>query len=94
MPATTTTLKLPENLKKRIAPLAESAGKTPHAWMIQALEVQAALAEKRKAFVADALAAEREAEKTGVAYRADDVHRYIHARAAGKKARRPKPTKW
>ena len=32
--ATTTTLKLPESLKQRIAPLAESAGKTPHAWMV------------------------------------------------------------
>ncbi len=93
MPATTT-LKLPLNLKKRIAPLAESAGKTPHAWMIEALEVQAALAEKRKAFVADALAAEREVEKSGVAYRAEAVHRFIRIRAAGKKARRPTPTKW
>lgn len=93
MPATTT-LKLPEHLKKRIAPLAESAGKTPHAWMVEALETQAALAEKRKAFVADALAAETEVERTGVAYKASDVHRYIRARAAGKKAVRPKPVKW
>lgn len=92
--AATTTLKLPEHLKKRIAPLAESAGKTPHAWMVEAIEVQAALAEKRKAFVADALAAEQEAEKRGVAYRAENVHRYLRARAAGKKARRPKAVKW
>lgn len=91
--ATSTTLKLPEDLKKRIAPLAELAGKTPHAWMIEALETQAMLAEKRKAFVADALAAEKEARETGVVYRADDVHRYIRARAAGKKVRRPKPVK-
>ena len=93
MPATTT-LKLPEHLKKRIAPLAESAGKTPHAWMVEALEAQAALAEKRKAFVADALAAEKESEKTGVSYKAADVHRFLRARAAGKKAARPKPVRW
>ena len=92
--ATTTTLKLPENLKKRIAPLAKSTGKTPHAWMIEALDVQASLAEKRKAFIADALAAEREVRETGVVYRAGDVHRYIRARAAGKNAARPKPVKW
>lgn len=92
--AATTTLKLPENLKKRIAPLAESAGKTPHAWMVEALEVHAALAEKRRAFVADALAAEKEVMKTGLAYRAEDVHRYIRARATGKKPPRPKPVKW
>jgi predicted transcriptional regulator len=89
--ATTTTLKLPESLKKRIAPLAESAGKTPHAWMVEALET---LAEQPRAFVADALAAEKEVKKTGLVYRAKDVHRYIRARAAGKKPARPKPVKW
>ncbi|MBI3917600.1 MAG: hypothetical protein HY322_11405 [Betaproteobacteria bacterium] len=93
MPATTT-LKLPETLKKRIAPLAESAGKTPHAWMVEALETQAVLAEKRKAFIADALAAEKEVGKMGLVFRAEDVHRYIRNRAAGKKSARPKPVKW
>lgn len=92
--AATTTLKLSESLKKRIGPLAETAGKTPHAWMVEAIETQAALAEKRKAFIADALAAEREVSRTGLVFRAKDVHRYMRARAAGKKAARPKPVKW
>ena len=91
---TTTTLKLPENLKKRIAPLAESAGKTAHAWMVEAIETQATLAEKRTAFVADARAAEAEVERTGKVYAFDDVHRYMRALASGKKARRPKPVNW
>jgi predicted DNA-binding protein len=34
----TTTLKLPESLKSRIAPLAETAGRTAHAWMVNVLE--------------------------------------------------------
>ena len=55
--AATTTLKLTEDLKKRITPLAESAGKTPHAWMVEAIETQIALAEKRRVFIASALAA-------------------------------------
>lgn len=92
--ATTTTLKIPESLKKRIAPLAASTGKTPHAWMVEALETHVTLAERRKAFIAEALAAEREVRKTGRVYSADDVHRYIRARATGKKAARPKPVKW
>jgi len=92
--AASTTLKLPERLKQRIAPLARSAGKTPHAWMVEALETHTAREEKRKTFVADALAAEREVERSGKAYRAEDVHRYIRARAAGKKARRPSLTRW
>jgi predicted transcriptional regulator len=93
MPATTT-LKLPDNLKKRIAPLADSAGKTPHAWMVEAIETQATLAEKRKAFITDARAAEEEVERTGKVYAFDDVHRYMRALARGNKVRRPKPVKW
>ncbi len=89
-----TTLKLPEHLKKRIGPLAKSAGKTPHAWMIEALETQATLADKRRGFIDDARAADKEVEGTGVVYRAEDVHRYIRARASGKKGARPKLVKW
>ena len=88
-----TTLKLSADLKKRIAPLAESAGKTPHAWMVDALETQATLDERRRTFVADARAAEKEVEKHGLVYRAHDVHRYVLARIAGKKTRRPRPIK-
>ncbi|MGB5082191.1 MAG: hypothetical protein WBO23_15785 [Burkholderiales bacterium] len=92
--AASTTLKLPERLKQRIAPLARSAGKTPHAWMLEALEAHTALAERRKIFVADALAAEKEAERSGRVYAAGEVHRYLRARVAGRKAKRPKPARW
>ena len=91
MPSTTT-LKLPEPLKARIAPLAEAAGKTPHAWMIDALEAQATLAEMREAFIAEAEASAAEVDAGGPLYAAEDVHAYILARATGKAARRPHPT--
>ncbi len=90
----TTTLKLPEKLKRRIAPLAKSADKTPHAWMLEALELQASLAERRRSFVADALDSEKQIRESGKAYRAEDVHRYIRARASGRKPARPKPVNW
>jgi predicted transcriptional regulator len=89
-----TTLKLPEPLKRRIAPLAKAAGKTPHAWMVEALELQTVFAEKRRAFVAIALAAEKEVEGSAKAYRAEDVHRHVRALAAGKRAKRPKLATW
>jgi predicted transcriptional regulator len=89
-----TTLKLPERLKQRIALLVRSSGKTPHAWMVEALETHAALAEKRRIFVADALAAEKEVERTGRAYPTGEVHRYLHVRVAGRKTKRPKPARW
>jgi len=86
-----TTLKLPESLKERIGPLAEAAGKTPHAWMVEALEVQAALAETWESFVAEAEAAAAEIDTGGPLYAAEDVHAYIVGRASGRKVARPRP---
>jgi predicted transcriptional regulator len=87
----TTTLKLPEELKARIAPLADSTAKTPHAWMIEALEAQARLAEMRQSFIGDALASAAEVDAGGALFAMQDVHEYIISKAAGKPAKRPKP---
>jgi predicted transcriptional regulator len=89
--AATTTLKLPEDLKARIAPLADAAAKTPHAWMIEALEAQARLTETRLSFVNDALTSAAEVDAGGALYAMQDVHEYIIKKAAGKPAKRPKP---
>ena len=91
--ASTTTLKLPEALKKRIEPLAESAGRTAHAWMVAALEAQVSSAEKRNAFHDEARARLAEFDVEPVAYRARDVHRFSKARASGRKAARPRRVK-
>jgi predicted transcriptional regulator len=91
--AASTTLKLPEPLKARISSLAKAAGKTPHAFMVEALESQVRLAEQRRNFVQAALTAEQEVEKCATVYSADEVHRYLRQRLAGKKARRPAPVK-
>jgi predicted transcriptional regulator len=91
--AATTTLKLPDSLKKRIAPLANAAGKTPHAWMVDALEAQADLAEKRRAFYGEARSRLAEFGRNGIAHRAADVHRYLDGLVAGRKVKRPKPVR-
>ena len=88
-----TTLKMPEELKQRVAPLARAAGKTPHAWMLEAIEKQAKAAEKRQRFVAAALASDAEHRRTGISYAAADVHAYFLARVGGKRKLRPKPVK-
>lgn len=90
MAATTTTIKLPADLKQRIAPLAEAAGKTAHAWMVEALERQAALAEAREAFLREAGASAAEIDAGGALYSAQDVAAYLLSRAAGKAAARPR----
>ena len=89
--AATTTLKLPENLKARIASAAQATGKSPHAFMVEALEAQAHLAEMRESFINDALASAAEVDAGGALYAMEDVGTYILARTAGKAAKRPKP---
>lgn len=91
--AVTTTLKLPEELKARIAPLAEATGKSPHAWMIEALEERVVKSEAYAEFLAEALEADREMTETGEGYAAEDVHVYLREIIAGKDAKRPRPIK-
>lgn len=89
----TTTLKLTEELKARIAALAEAEGKTPHAYMVEALQEKADRAERRREYLAAGTTALREYERTGIAYAMEDVERYIFGLAAGRKPSRPKPAK-
>jgi len=91
--AVTTTLKLPEELKTRIAPLAEAEGKSPHAWMIEALEEHVTKSEAYAAFVAEALEADHEMTETGLGYAMEDVHEYLLAKLEGKPMKRPNPVK-
>ena len=89
----TTTLKLPEELKERIASAAEAAGKSPHAFMLEAIAAQTALAERRSAFVAAAHTAEQEVAQYGLVYDADEVFSYLQDKIKGKRAKRPKAVK-
>lgn len=89
----TTTLKLPDDLKERIVAAATDAGKTPHAFMVEALAAQTALAERRRAFVDAAVAAEQEVAEYGLVYDADAVFSYLQDTLQGKRAKRPKAVK-
>lgn len=91
--AATTTLKLPEDLKARIAAAAEHAGKSPHAFMVEALARQTEMEERRREFVESALVAEEEVARYGLVYEGDAVIDYFRDTLAGKPAKRPKPVK-
>lgn len=56
-----TSLKLPDDLKRRIELLAASARKTPHTFMVDALAREAERLELREKFAADSARAETEA---------------------------------
>ena len=90
---TPTTLKVPDDLRARLAKQAEAEGKTPHAYMLEALREKADRADRRREYLAEGAASLREYERTGVAYAMEDVERYILGVAAGMKPRRPKPAK-
>ena len=88
-----TTIKLPDNLKERIADVVRD-GKSAHAFMVDAIEQQTRLAELRRQFVGDALAAEAEAMSTSTGFSAADVHAYIEGLAKGRKVTRPRAKRW
>jgi len=79
----TTSLKLPDALKQRINTLAELAGKSPHAFMVDVIAEQTERVEKRYAFIQSALEAKKDFDQTGIAYDADEVHGFMHARIKG-----------
>jgi len=89
-----TSLKLPPELKARVAKVVKGTDKSSHAFMIEAIKQQTEQAELRKRFVADALKAEAETLRTGLAFDAHEVHAYIQARMKGRKVARPKAKPW
>ena len=93
MPASPTTLKLPDDLRERLAAQAQAEGKSTHAYMLDALREKADRADRHREYLDAGEAALRNYERTGIAYAMEDVEKYILGIAAGKKPRRPRPAK-
>jgi predicted transcriptional regulator len=89
-----TSLKLPDDLERRIARLAASAGQTPHVFMLDALAREAERAELRQQFAADADESEREAMERGMTHPLDATFDYLGARLSGNRPRRPRASSW
>lgn len=54
-------LELPHEIQRRVAAAAAGEGKSPHAFMLEAIEMQTRFAESRRDFVASVHAAEQRA---------------------------------
>jgi predicted transcriptional regulator len=89
-----TSLKIPEELKRRIERLAGAAKMTPHAFMVNVLSQEADRAELRQRFSDDAALAEKEAVESGKAIPLDAAFHYLEARIEGKSVRRPRARIW
>jgi predicted transcriptional regulator len=85
-----TSIKLPDDLKERIAAVVEGTDDTAHAFMLKAIRKATEEAEWMRSFVAEAKAAQAEMERTGMGYRYEDVKAYWLAKAEGKKPAAPK----
>jgi predicted transcriptional regulator len=90
----TTSLKLPEELKGRIAAVAEKSNRSPHAMMLDMLERGVTAQEQRQDFVASALASREEFARTRMGFEPDELFAYLEARIKGLKSVKPKPKKW
>lgn len=90
----TTSLKLSDQLKARAARIAKKRGITPHAFMVEAIDQAATLAERRAQFVEQALASRTAMLASGKGYSAAEVHAHLRARASGKKSVKPKLKPW
>jgi predicted transcriptional regulator len=90
----TTSLKLPDDLKKRAANAAHDLGVSPHAFMVSAIEQAATATEQRVRFIVEAKAAREEMIETGKGLDADDVHAFLKAKVSGGKIAKPKKSVW
>jgi predicted transcriptional regulator len=85
----TTTIRIPDDLKARVAAAAEREGKTAHSFILEAIAEKAEQEEQRSDF--DAVAERRFAEivASGKTVPWGEMRAYLEDRLAGKAARRP-----
>ena len=87
----TTTIRLPPDLKKRIARAAERAGTTAHSFILEAIAEKAEQEERRGEFEDTAERRYAEIVASGKTVPWNEMRRYLERRLAGKKTIRPKP---
>jgi predicted transcriptional regulator len=86
---TTTTIRMPDDLKARVAAAAKRSGTTPHGFMLEAIAEKAEQAELRADF--DAVAEERYARivDSGKTISWNEMRGYLEQRMAGRPVKRP-----
>jgi predicted transcriptional regulator len=90
----TTTLRLPDELRNRLAKIAEETGKTPHSLMLEAIAEKVTEEEFRAAISANADARYAALIESGKGIAWPEMRAYLIERAAGKTPKRPKAKSW
>jgi predicted transcriptional regulator len=79
----TTTVRLPDDLKKRLADVAEQAGMTPHALILQAISDRVEADETRNRFLDEAERRYAAITESGQTVPWSEMRRYLERRGAG-----------
>jgi predicted transcriptional regulator len=90
----TTSIRVPDELRARIARAAKQAGMKPHALMLEALEERVELEEARAAVISEADARYEDWKQSARGYEWHEMRSYLRASVAGRKARRPRAKTW
>lgn len=90
----TTTLRLPDELRARIARLAKKSGKTAHSVMLDAIAQKVEEEELRASFHGEADRRFAEMIESGAGIPWHDMRTYLRTRASGKAARAPRARPW
>ena len=83
-------LRVPNDIKRRAAKLADARHTTTHAFMLEAIREKVEAEEVRAAFHADARRRLARMKRSGMSIPAGEVFDYLEKRVAGKSVRRPK----
>jgi len=86
-------LRVPVEVKKRVARLAEASNTTVHAFMLEAIRDKVEAEEARTALHRQARLRLARMKKSGKGIHAAEVFAYLDARARGESPQRPKPRK-
>jgi predicted transcriptional regulator len=87
----TTTIRLPQDLKERVARAAERAGTSAHSFILEAIAEKAEQEERRGEFQDTAERRFAEIVASGKTVPWSEMRRYLERRLAGNKTARPKP---
>ncbi len=85
----TTTIRLPPDLKARVAAAAKQAGTTAHGFILDAIAEKTQQTELQADFITEAEARYDQVTATGKTIPWKEMRKYLEARVTGKQARRP-----
>ncbi|MCG7400448.1 MULTISPECIES: CopG family transcriptional regulator [Caballeronia] len=90
----TTTLRLPPDLRDRVSRLAQQSGTTAHSFMLDAISERVANEELRQAFLDEGNARFARMLETGAGLDWGEMRDYLRERAAGGSPVAPKAKRW